>query len=279
MGMRHMDTSRGGRRRRRRRGNLVSNLLIGIGVVLLAVAGILWGRHQMRYRQQDKVNRELAVYAEVPDTSQDDDVYEGPTVDWEGLKAINDEVVGWLQIPGTTINYPVYQAADNERYLRNSATGEWTLGGQLFCDFECTRPGMVDALTLIYGHHLLDGSMFEQIAAMDDQERFDEINTVWYVTEDATWECEPLFLYYTQPEDQDARIFNWAGVSEFRTYLGERLAHAVTKRADASEIISGLSGAPHVLCLITCNYYDGYGRTVLVCIPKQEAALATGVAQ
>ena len=223
----------------RRKGGILSILLIALGVGLLAAAGVMWGQSQYRYWQQDRVNRELAAFATVRDEELHTEVSQPPEVDWAGLKAINDEVVGWLQIPGTTINYPVYQADDNEHYLRTSATGEWQVGGQLFCDYEGTRPGMVDALTLIYGHHLLDGSMFEQIADMDKQERFDEIDTVWYVTEQAAWECEPLLLYYTQPDDQDARIFNWPNYDEFRLYLYERLERAVTSRPDAAAIITG----------------------------------------
>jgi sortase B len=251
--------------RRRRGGGCLSTLLILVGMALLAYAAFLWGSARLRYWQQEKVNRELAEFTIV------DDERGGPKVDWAGLKAINDEIIGWIEIPGTTINYPVYQASDNEKYLRHSATGEWTVGGQLFADCEGTRPGMVDALTLVYGHHLLDGSMFEQIADMDKQERFDEIDTVWYVTEQAAWECEPLLLSYTQPDDQDARIFNWPNYDEFRLYLYERLERAVTSRPDAAAIITGTN---HVLCMITCNYYDGYGRTVLVCVPKAEAAAA-----
>ena len=248
---------------RRRRGvGIISILLIVAGVLLLAAAFFLWGRTRLRYWQQEQVNQQLAEFTIV------DDERSGPKVDWAGLKAINDEVIGWIEIPGTTINYPVYQADDNEKYLRHSATGEWTVGGQLFADCEGTRPGMVDALTLIYGHHLLDGTMFEPIAAMDNQEAFDKVHTVWYVTEDTAWECEPLFVYYTQPDDQKARIFNWESYDAFHDYLTERLGHAAAKREDAAQLVSG---ARHVLCLITCNYYDGYGRTILVCIPKSEA--------
>ncbi len=261
------DTARGqaaGRRSRpRRRRNILANLLIIVGVLLLGTAAFLWGSAKLRYYKQDQINRELAAYAVVSDTESD-----APKVDWAGLKAVNDEVVGWLQIPGTTINYPVYQADNNERYLRHSATGEWTLGGQLFSDCDGTRPGMVDQLTLIYGHHLLDGSMFEQVAAMDQQERFDEISTVWYVTEEATWELEPLLLYYTHEADQEARTFTFESDEEFRSYLNKRLEAAVTKRSDAAQIIGGTT---RVLTLITCNYYDGYGRTVLICVPKREA--------
>lgn len=257
--------------RKRKKSDLISLLLIIVGVVLLLIAGFIWGRAQLRYHQQAKVNKELAAYVTLYEDQATDDASgpRPPEVDWAGLKAINDEVVAWIQVPGTVINYPVYQAADNDRYLRNTATGEWSWGGQLFCDYLCTRPGMVDANTLVYGHHLLDGSMFKPIADMDNQANFDAVETVWYVTETAAYECEPLFLYYTQEDDQTARTFSFANTEEFHAYLADRLGRAVTMRADATQVVGNVQ---HALSLITCNYYDGYGRTILVCVPKAEAA-------
>ena len=268
-------------KKRRRRGKgyrMLSNLLLIAGVVMLAIAAGMWGTQQWRYHEQDVVNRELAAYATVFDDKLDTPVSQAPEVDWAGLKAINDDVVGWLQIPGTTINYPVYQAEDNERYLRHSATGEWTLGGQLFIDCDNTPPGLVDYVTMVYGHHLLDGSMFEQIAALDKQERFDEIKTIWYVTEERAYELEPLMVYYVHEHDDTARIFGFENDLKFREFLSARYAESVTSNRNAAKIIAGTT---HVLSLVTCNYYDEYenhGRTIVVCVPKVEAeeALALG---
>ena len=256
---------------RRKKSNLLSNILIFVGIVLLAIAGGLWGQAQWQYHKQAKVNEELAEFVTTEPAATPEEGPKPPTVDWAGLKAVNDDVIAWIQAPDTVINYPVYQAGDNERYLRNTATGEWSWGGQLFCDFECTPPGMVDALTLVYGHHLLDGTMFKPIADMDSQEAFDQVHTIWYVTETSAYECVPLYLYYTQAEDQEVRTFNWPSYDAFHFYLNDRLGRAVTKRADAANIIPGVA---HALCLITCNYYDGYGRTVLICVPKDEANFA-----
>jgi sortase B len=91
---------------------------------------------------------------------------------------------------------------------------------------------------------------------------------VWYVTEDQTYELEPLLVYYTDANDTTVRQFSFSSQSDFQSYLNGLLGKAVTKTADAEQIVGGTS---KVLTMSTCNYIDGYGRTILVCVQKSEA--------
>ena len=249
---------------------ILSNLLIVVGIVLLLVAGGMWGMAQFRYKQQEKVNTEQQKHVMIKEPEEVTPENKCPIeVDWEGLKAVNDDIVGWIYVPGTVINYPVYQGEDNDRYLRNSATGEWSVGGQVFLDYENTAPGLVDNQSILYGHHLQDGTMFQPMTLLDNQDVFDSTDTIWYVTERTAYELEPLFMYYTQPTDVDGvRQFRFINDTEFRKYLTSLLERAVTQRPDAAQIIANTR---HVLTMSTCNYYDGYGRSLLVSVPKAEA--------
>ena len=253
-----------GRRSRdpkKRVARVLSVILFVVGIGLIAAAAGMWLRDQWRYAEQDRINEELATFADVSTNAST-----SPQVDWEGLKAVNDEVVGWLQIPGTAVNFPVYQASDNEKYLHTSAEGEYALGGQVFMDYENTAPGMVDAQTIVYGHHLRNGAMFKPISDMEKQEMFDSVSTVWYVTESATYELEPLLLYRTDADDASVRQFGLASQEELTSYLQGLLGKAVTSRADAAERIPAVT---QILSLCTCNYDEGdSGRTILVCVPK-----------
>ena len=253
-----------GRRSRdpkKRVGRIVSVILFVVGVGLIATAAGMWLYNQWNYHQQDVLNEKLATYADVSDNGTTP-----PQVDWEALKAINDEVVGWVQIPGTVVSYPVYQAADNEKYLTTGADGSSVIGGQIFMDCENTAPGMVDGQTIIYGHHLRNGAMFKAVSDMTNQEMFDSVSTVWYVTEEATYELEPLLIYQTDASDTNARQFTFGSDEELRAYLTELLGRAAAQSPDAEALISQAS---HVLTLCTCNYdYSDNGRTLLVCVPK-----------
>ena len=243
--------------------NILSTILLIVGIALLIAAAIMFGKTQVDYYAQDVINQELASYTTVPEKKD-----EAPVVDWAGLKAVNSQVVGWIQIPGSQINYPVYQTTDNEYYLHTNAKGEWSIGGQIFMDYENNPNGLIDQQTILYGHHMRNCSMFQFIGALNDQSTFNKVETIWYLTPTQTYELEPVFTYHTDEDDDEVRQFNFTSVDEFRSYLKDRLSRAVSSRSDAAEVISR---AEHVLTLFTCNYTDQYGRTMLICVPKSEA--------
>ena len=243
--------------------NILSTILLIVGIALLIAAAIMFAKTQVDYYAQDVINQELASYTTVPEKKD-----EAPVVDLAGLKAVNSQVVGWIQIPGSQVNYPVYQTTDNEYYLHTNAKGEWSIGGQIFMDYENNPNGLIDQQTILYGHHMRNGSMFQFIGALNDQSTFNKVETIWYVTPTQTYELEPVFTYHTDEDDDEVRQFNFTSVDEFRSYLKDRLSRAVSSRSDAAEVISR---AEHVLTLFTCNYTDQYGRTMLICVPKSEA--------
>lgn len=260
---------------KRGRRNVLSTVLIVVGVILLLVAGGMFAYQQFNYMRQNQINDDLASHVTITDAADDGDGCP-VTVDWAALKAINPDVVGWLYVPDTTINYAVYQGTDNDYYLHHSAEGEWTVGGQLFLDYENTKPGMADGQSIIYGHHLLNGTMFEQIAVLDQQENFDAMGTIWYVTEEKNYSLAPVFMYDTDRDDLDARTLKFASDDELHAFMADRLTRAVTRRNDAEAIVGGAS---HFLTLSTCVYYskyeEGHGRGLVVCAPLDEIAAAT----
>lgn len=252
---------KGGRDPKRRRNRIISTVFLVIGLALLIGAAGMWIYNQQQYRAQDEINEKLASYATVDDTGAS-----APQVDWASLKAVNPDVVGWIQIPGTVVNYPVYQGSDNDEYLRTNAEGQYSVGGQIFLDADNTAPGMVDQQSIIYGHHLYNGTMFKAVADLENQGMFDSVQTIWYVTETATYELRPLFTYKTDGDDENVRTFSFESADAFHAYLSGLAAKASSKSSDCDALISGAS---RVLSLCTCSYTGNEtGRVILVCVPK-----------
>lgn len=77
---------------------------------------------------------------------------------------ITDEMVAWLTIDDTNIDYPVMQGKDNTHFLNTDPFGEYSLSGSIFLDSRC-NPNFTDEYSVIYGHHMDYGKMF---GALDD---------------------------------------------------------------------------------------------------------------
>ncbi|MBO4878384.1 MAG: class B sortase [Ruminococcus sp.] len=77
---------------------------------------------------------------------------------------ITEDMIGWLTVDGTNIDYPVMQGADNAEYLSKDPFGRYSATGSIFLDSR-SAPDLSDGYSVIYGHHMDYGKMF---GALDD---------------------------------------------------------------------------------------------------------------
>lgn len=103
------------------------------------------------------------------------------TSDFAQLYASNDDIIGWLYIPGTNINTPIVQAKDNNKYLRYNFYGSYTNFGTTYADFR-TKSDILSTNTVIFGHNMPSGTHFY------DVHRFESID--WY-------KAHPTIIYST----------------------------------------------------------------------------------
>ena len=80
-------------------------------------------------------------------------------LDLEALRAYNEDVVGWITIPGTAVSYPLVQRTDNQYYLNHNWKKEYSGSGSIFLSSDASRD-LTDFNTIVYGHHMLDETMF-----------------------------------------------------------------------------------------------------------------------
>lgn len=238
---------RGGKSGRsgKHRGNVLSNILIAVGVALLLVAGGLFVKAQIGYKKANDYYNGIAEMA-VKDSSGEDGI---PQIDFDALKKESDDIVGWIYVPGTRINYVVAQGETNNTYLRHLPNGEYSENGTIFMDMDGTAPGMVDQQTTLYGHHMNDGAMFEPIDASMDQKVFDTFKKVYYITSEMTYVLKPMFTMQVQDDYVDARRTNFDSEKAFTQYLQASLAQA---KASAKDAAAEVEKADKVLTLVTC---------------------------
>ena len=230
--------------KKKRGANIVSTLLIVVGVALLLVAGGMFLKAQMGYKEASE------HYASIEQAAVSDRAGDGvPVIDWDALAKESDQIVGWIYVPGTRINYPVAKGRDNQQFLRHLPNGQYNANGTIFMDMDGTAPGVVDQQTTLYGHHMNDGSMFQIIDATRNQADFDKIDKVYYLTPETTYVFKPMFTAQVQDNYLDVRRTNFDSQEDFKAYLQNMLSQA---RAQAPNANDRIKDSEHVLTLVTC---------------------------
>lgn len=246
---------------RRKRSNaalVVGIVLLVAGLVAIGVSATLLFKTAAEYEVGNEEYASIVESAVVEDT-----VTGKPNVDFGALMAQNPEIVGWIQIPGTQVNYPVAQHGDNDYYLDHTFLGQYNLAGSVFMDCRSSS-GLQDRVTVLYGHHLKNGAMFARVADYSDQAEFNTLGEVYYVSGDGVLHTlEPLCSIVVSGYDVDVLVFDFADENDFSSYV-----YSLIQRSSASAPNASPEGAQHIFILSTCSYGSENERTMLVCVEK-----------
>lgn len=177
------------------------------------------------------------------------------TVDFDELRKVNKDIAGWLYCEGTAINYPVMQGEDNDFYLNHTYDKSPNRAGSLFVE-ALNTPDFADSNTIIYGHHMKDGSMFASLRKWADQEYYEEHPVFWLLTPKQDYRVL-LFGGYTTSATSDVYTIFQGPCPELGEYL-----KAVCARSDFRAGAEPDSNGRFVL-LSTCEYDFEDARYVL----------------
>lgn len=132
-------------------GEAVNLLLIAAMLVFIGLGVYrIWNDYQI---ERSAVAENYAAYR--PE-------YEDDSPGFEELKSINPDVVGWVTVYGTNIDYPVVQGADNWAYLNTDAMRKYSLTGSIYLDHQ-NSPDLSDFNSILYGHNMTPAVMFGNI--------------------------------------------------------------------------------------------------------------------
>lgn len=171
------------------------------------------------------------------------------------LAAINEDVLGWVTIDGTHIDYPVVQGETNMEYINKDVYGEFSLSGSVFLDSGNSRD-FSDPYSLLYGHHMDNGGMFGDIVEFVGEGYFNGHPTGTLYLPGRTYEIE--IFACLEADAYDSVVFHPAAqegdVRELLAYIEE---NAVQYR----EI--GIGAQEQVIGLSTCAEAETNGRVII----------------
>lgn len=192
------------------------------------------------------------------------------TEDWDALKAINSDIVGWIKIDDTNIDYPVLWHQEDQTtsqyYLNHNYKGEYSGYGSIFLDFRCTE-GTNSKNTVIHGHHMNDGSMFANLlkygGTSGNLDFYKESPEVYFDTPDGKGTYKIISVFKTNSLSSQGEFFNYMignfnSSAEFMNYVyNVRIRSMINCPVNVNEDDT-------LITLSTCSYEFSEFRTVVV---------------
>mgnify|MGYP002600732294 FL=1 len=243
--------------------NFLYSLFIGLfGIVALTSIAFLL-MYAAQSKQQAHLYSDLAAVRE-QDVQQKISSESSVQPTSRNLYLENSDMVGWIQIEGTNIDYPVMQTpADPNYYLKHDFEKHYTDYGCPFMQADCDALRPSDNL-IIYGHNMKDGSMFADLAKYRNKDFWQNHKTVWFDTALGSCAYEIFAVIHTtvQADAADAfpfyRFVNAASPEDFADYVSACKARALYDTGISAEY------GDKLLTLSTCDDITNNGRLLVI---------------
>ena len=141
-------------------------------MIILVISSYILIKDFLQFKESDNSSKEL-IDTVITQEDNDDEL----KIDWEKLEDINKDIIGWIKIENTNIDYPILKDNDNLKYLKHSFDGKYNSNGSIFT---LNSNPFNDNVTVIYGHNMKNGSMFGSIDVYSN-EQFQKQHPYFYI--------------------------------------------------------------------------------------------------
>lgn len=245
-----------------------------VAIVVFICALLALGAIVLSYWLGQRAYDELADEAGL----NTDATLEAMTVDWDKLKSINPDIVAWIYVPGTVINYPVCQADDDTYYLTHSfdgGEGVITHFGTIFLEAK-NSSDFSDPNNFLYGHHMRNGSMFAAIAAMQDVDNYNEHRTIYLLTPQGNYHLRSFSMVHSSADDAIVQT-TFSSEKSFQNYVQDKIDRNIFN----DDTIPAASEIKRTFAFATCDELPTDGRYILFAYEEKSTVpgdtCATGI--
>ncbi len=189
---------------------------------------------------------------EIPTTQTTQPLPENP-VDFATLQAQNPDICAWLYVPNTNIDYPVAQATDqsDDFYLDHNINKEYEFAGTIYSEKQNARD-FTDRMTVLYGHNMLNGTMFRTLHDFED-EAFFNANPTFTVYTPGHILTYTIFAAYESDNRHILNNFDFSDDEVFASYIQQARSPRATAYNLRDDVEVGIGD--RIVTLSTCVGY------------------------
>lgn len=188
---------------------------------------------------------EILQWVPAPLEEEDPHIQTLAEMDLEALREVNPDVVGWILIPDTKVNYPLMQGEDNDYYLNRTWEGKRNSIGSIFLE-HLNSPDLTDFNTIVYGHNMKNGAMFGCLHQFRYQDHWQTHPYVYIRTDEGTYRYE-IFAAYRAEKESNTYALHFPNDPFKEAFVQEALENSVIETGVQPEITD------RFLTLSTCS--------------------------
>lgn len=183
-----------------------------------------------------------------------DDVTPAPLLSYEEYRALNSDVIGWIKIENTKVNYPLVKCPDgdeNKYYLNHSVERNNSKSGAIFLDYRCD---VKSKHKILFGHNMRSGTMFADVNNYSNASFYNSHRTFSVKFGDTDYTYKVFAAYDTHVNDARYMKVDFksdAGFAGFMNDLANLSMYPVDMRITESDEVITLSTCNH------SNYQNG----------------------
>ena len=238
-------------------------VLIALVVILIGI--IVWLYLEINKPEPAPVVEESSESSIVEESSSEIIIEEPQMLpDMAALYAKNPDIIGWITIEDTQIDYPLmFTPDDEEKYIDTNFDGEKDKRGEIFLDKDCDIDPESDNL-IFYGHNMETGEMFAELFGYEKEEFWKEHPLVKVKTlyEERTYEVIGAFRDHVYYNYEDCFKFYQFIDYDKQEELDEAINYYIDNTPYDMEVEYEMDD--HFITLVTCAYHEEDGRYVVV---------------
>ena len=170
-------------------------------------------------------------------------------IDFQTLQNMNPDIYAWIKVPGTVIDYPIVQSGtDNSYYLNHSVEHDENKAGAIFTEDYNTKT-FEDPNTVIYGHGMANGSMFDGLHQYMDRDFFDQNKEVIIYMSDKILHYQ-IFAAYLYDNRHLLQSFNFDNKDIYQAYLD--MVFGIRDMKSNIDTAASVTADDKIITLSTC---------------------------
>ena len=209
----------------------------------------------------DNILEDIEVIEEPEEDKPEEYASNGMIKGYYDAYVLNNDMVGWIRLPNTKINYPVMQQDNNEFYLHRNFEKEYQYSGLPFLDYQCDIKLPSDNL-IIYAHNMRDGSMFAKLLSYEKKDYYKNNQIVYFDTNYQRGKYHIFAVFRTKVGSDDEFRYNenihFTDELVFREYIEQ------VKENSLYDTDVEVNFGDKLLTLSTCSYNRSNERVVVM---------------